>query len=502
MGVIALVVYVALLLGVSEVASRMRRDGSPSDHFLGGRELGVFVLFLTLYATAYSGNSLLGYPGKAYRSGFHFIMSTGFMMAIVVVFHVLVPKLRPAAVQRGYVTPGDWVRDRFRHDRLGGGLTRVVSVLMIVALANFLLAQLKAMGEVASLVTGDLIPYSWGVIGLAGMILFYETRGGMRAVAWTDAAQGILMLAGLTTLLGWLMSSAGGLAAVTESVAAARPSAVALPDGKGVANWFSTIALLGLASVIYPQAIQRIYAAQSGRVLTRSMAWMTFMPLATTLVVTLIGVAAIPRLDLASGVASDGVMPALLIEWSEESAGSRLAAVLVFVGALSAIMSTADSCLLSLGSVLARDLLGQTGTDASATRLGKMLAALVLVLIIPIALLRDITLWRLIELKMEILIQCVPAFLLALHWRRQSATATLLGILVGTGFAVVVTLAGTSQWGGVHVGVIGLLLNGCVVILISLLSGRRGRGASQPLLASAGGGIETGGELGGQEVER
>ncbi|MDG2049996.1 MAG: sodium:solute symporter family protein [Myxococcota bacterium] len=475
MGVVALVVYVALLLGVSEVASRMRRDGSPSDHFLGGRELGVFVLFLTLYATAYSGNSLLGYPGKAYRTGFHFIMSTGFMMAIVVVFHVLVPKLRPAAVQRGYVTPGDWVRDRFRDDRWGVGLTRAVSVLMIMALANFLLASLKAMGEVASLVTGDLIPYSWGVVGLAGMILFYETRGGMRAVAWTDAAQGILMLAGLTTLLAWLMSSAGGLTAVTESVAAARPSAVALPDGQGIANWFSTIVLLGLASVIYPQAIQRIYAAKSGRVLTHSLVWMTFMPLATTLVVTLIGVAAIPRLDLASGVASDGVMPALLVEWSEEGASSRLAAVLVFIGALSAIMSTADSCLLSLGSVMARDLLGKTGADVRQTRLGKLLAAFVLVLIIPIALQRDITLWRLIELKMELLIQCVPAFLMALHWRRQSARATLAGLLAGTGFAVIATLSGTSQWGGVHVGVIGLLVNGCVVVLGSLFSESGGR---------------------------
>ncbi|MBW2383447.1 MAG: sodium:solute symporter family protein, partial [Deltaproteobacteria bacterium] len=62
-----------------------------------------------------------------------------------------------------------------------------------------------------------------------------------------------------------------------------------MPDGAGRANWLSTILLLGLASVVYPQAIQRIYAAESGRALSRSFALMTFMPLATTLVVTLIG---------------------------------------------------------------------------------------------------------------------------------------------------------------------------------------------------------------------
>ena len=472
LGLLALGVYVAILITVGEIANRSRRGQSPSDHFLGGRELGVFVLFLTLYATAYSGNSLLGYPGKAYRTGFSFVMATGFMMAIIVVFHALVPRLRPAAVQRGYVTPGDYVRDRFGEGSAGRLLRLAVGILMALALANFLLAQLKAMGEVASLVTGDLIPYAWGVVGLAAMILFYETRGGMRAVAWTDAAQGILMAVGLLTLLAWLLGGSGGMSNVTLEVARVRPEAVAVPDAAGCANWFSTIVLLGLASVIYPQAIQRIYAARTGRALSQSFAWMAFMPLITTLVVTLIGIAAIPRLDLASGAAADGVMPVLLREWAEMGALGTFAAVVVFIGALSAIMSTADSCLLSLGSLLARDLLGRTAETAEQARLGKILAAVILVAIIPLALERDLTLWRLIELKMELLIQCVPAFLLGIHWGRQSAAATLAGLVTGTAFAVGLTLSGVAQWGGVHVGVIGLGLNGAIVVVGSLARSR------------------------------
>jgi len=473
LGVLALIVYLAGMLIVAEIARRARRDESPSDHFLAGRQLGVFVLFLTLYATAYSGNSLLGYPGRAYRSGYSFIMATGFMMAIIVVFHVLVPKLRPAAVQRGYVTPGDWVRDRFGDDTAGRWLTLAVGLLMVGALANFLLAQLKAMGEVASLVTGDLVPYEWGVVGLAFLILFYETRGGMRAVAWTDAAQGILMGAGLATLLVWLLGEAGGLGAITASVVEVRPVAVAMPDAAGRANWLSTILLLGLASVVYPQAIQRIYAAESGRALSRSFALMTFMPLATTLVVTLIGIAAIGRLDLGSGVESDGVMPVLLREWAAQGGWGELGAVLVFIGALSAIMSTADSCLLSLGSLMARDLAGRKGDRAQDTRLGKLLAAIILMAMIPIALHRDVTLWRLIELKMELLIQCVPAFLLAIHWGRQGAAATLAGLVVGTLFAVGLTLAGVPRLGGMHVGILGLALNVITVVAYTAALGRR-----------------------------
>ena len=197
LGVVALVVYMGVLATIAEIARRARSDGSPSDHFLAGRDLGVLVLFLTLYATAYSGNSLLGYPGRAYSSGFSFIMATGFMMSIIVAFHMLVPRLRPLAIAGGFVTPGDYVRHRFGEAAGGRGLQLGVALLMTVALANFLFAQLKAMGELTAVVTGGMIPYEAGVIGLASMILFYETLGGMRAVAWTDAAQGVLMLFGL-----------------------------------------------------------------------------------------------------------------------------------------------------------------------------------------------------------------------------------------------------------------------------------------------------------------
>jgi Na+/proline symporter len=161
LGLVALALYLLTLAGVAEIARRARRDRSPADHFLAGRELGAFVLFLTLYATAYSGNSLLGYPGEAYRRGFSWIMATGFMMSIVVVFHAIAPRLRPIAVSRGFVTPGDWVRHRFGHEASGRALGLAIAVLMTIALANFLFAQLKAMGEMAEQVTGGAIPYEW-----------------------------------------------------------------------------------------------------------------------------------------------------------------------------------------------------------------------------------------------------------------------------------------------------------------------------------------------------
>ena len=87
---------------------------------------------------------------------------------------------------------------------------------------------------------------------------------------------------------------------------------------------------------------------------------------------------------------------------------------------------------------------------------------------IPIALQRDITLWRLIELKMELLVQCSPAFLLALHWRPLRAGPTFAGLVVGTLFSVGLTLAGQGRLLGLHVGVVGVALNVAVAVIGSL----------------------------------
>jgi len=470
LGVLGLGLYLVVLGGLAAVAHRARRDLSPADHFLAGRQLGVFVLFLTLYATAFSGNSLVGYPAEAYRRGYAWIMATAFMLAIAVVSQMLVPRLRPLAVTHAFVTPGDWIRHRFRGERGCVAATVVVGVVMTVALANFLLAQLVAMGHVASQVSGGLLPYWAGVVGLAAVVLGYETLGGMRAVAWTDVLQGLLMFVGLGAMLWWVLGEAGGLAAVTRAVAATRPSAVMVPDRQACLNWASTIVLVGVGASVYPQAIQRVYAARSGQTLGRALALLTFMPLVTIVVVTLVGVSAIPRFAHLGAIEADAVLPRLLAAWAASGPFGAVSAMLVFVAALAAIMSTADSVLLSLGSVVAGDVLGRSGDDPRTTRLGKQIAATILVGMTSLALVPRLTLWRLTELKMELLVQCAPVFLLGLHVSRLRALPVLIGVVVGTLIASAGVLTGVARIQGIHVGVLGLVANVAIAVVGS---GRR-----------------------------
>jgi Na+/proline symporter len=140
-------------------------------------------------------------------------------------------------------------------------------------------------------------------------------------------------------------------------------------------------------------------------------------------------------------------------------------------------MSTADSVLLSLGSIGAEDLVGRSRDAMDTTRLGKRIAAFGMGVVTVLALAaRDITLWGLIELKMELLVQCVPAFLLALHWRGLRARPTLAGLVVGSAIAIAGVALGAKRIDGVHVGVIGLAVNVVIATAGSWLARRERQG--------------------------
>ena len=76
--------YLCSLILIGWIGRRAKRDNSLKDFYLGGGTTGFFVLFLTLYATQYSGNTMFGFSGKAYRIGFSWLTCVHFMTAIIV----------------------------------------------------------------------------------------------------------------------------------------------------------------------------------------------------------------------------------------------------------------------------------------------------------------------------------------------------------------------------------------------------------------------------------
>ena len=82
------------------------------------------------------------------------------------------------------------------------------------------------------------------------------------------------------------------------------------------------------------------------------------------------------------------------------------------------------------------------------------------------------TIWRLTEIKLELLCQVSPALLLGIHFRGLTARAILSGMASGTALTLILMSSSISGAGlstkplGVHAGIWGLMINVLVVRLV------------------------------------
>jgi SSS family solute:Na+ symporter/sodium/pantothenate symporter len=480
--------YLASLIVIGWLGFRARQENSLRDFYLAGQGIGFLVLLLTLYSTQYSGNTLFGFTGKTYRDGYSWTMSVHFMTAIVVFYLLLAPKLFRLANQHGFITPTDFLQHRFGSP----WLSLLASLLMVIAISNFFLAQLMAMGNAIEGLTrfDPKTAYAAGVIVLALIIVIYETLGGFRAVAWTDAIQGSVLLAGFTILLVLVFQEFGSLEAATAKVAREQPEKVAAPDWPRSAEWFSYIFMVGIGGALYPQAIQRIYAANSATTLRRSLFVMAFLPLTTALIALIVGVmglAHIPDLvtqqvndagEIVTVDRSDTLLTVVCRRVQEGSLFGRWLVVILFSAILAAIMSTADSVLLSISSMLTKDVysrfINPAASEKHLTRFGKVTSWVLVAVLVYFAIeLRGTPLVKLLDRKFDLLVQLAPAFFLGLHWRGLRTGPTLTGIIVGLTTVLLLLALGHSRVAGVHPGLIGLALNLVCAISGSLNAERR-----------------------------
>ncbi|GAA2361117.1 sodium/proline symporter PutP [Saccharopolyspora halophila] len=475
-GILVLVAYATAMLLIGYFAGRGQPKGEQKTargYYLGGSGLGFVALFFTLYASQYSGNSIVGYAPEAYRSGFVWWQSVPFMIAVIAGYLLFAPRLYAIAKRESFVTPTDWVRYRFR----SSAVSLLVALLMLWGLANYLLEQLVAMGQGISGLTGNTVPYQVGVIGFVVVMLVYSWAGGMRAVALTDVMQGIALLLGVAVLLaGALYLSGGGIGDLTRHLAESAPEKVGVPSGEESVNWLSMIIMIGIGAAVYPHAIQRIYAARSERTLKRSLATMAWMPLVTTGVVFVVGIVGI---ELFPGLSEDD-SEQLVGMIANEVAGINLfyyaLMILLFGGVVAAIVSTADSALLSFSSVISQDLyarhIAPNTSERKQVLVGKIAAVVAVAILLAVAWNPPSTLFNIFVLKFELIVQIAPAFILGLYWRRLSAGPVFWGMLAGAVFAGAWTVFDVDKLYGIPAGLLGLALNVAICLVGSLLISR------------------------------
>src|SRR5579885_2720101 len=188
---LCILAYIALQLVVVFFVSQ--RPKSEADYLLAGRRLGPWLATFSVFATWFGAETCIGAAGEAYRGGILAVASDPFGYTLGLIATGLF--FAVALWKRGLVTLADLFRQRY-----GAGVERLAALVMIPSSLLWAAAQVRAFGQVLASVSE---------LGVLAATTLAAAVGGMWADAWTDLAQGIVLILGLLALCA-VFAFAGG----------------------------------------------------------------------------------------------------------------------------------------------------------------------------------------------------------------------------------------------------------------------------------------------------
>jgi SSS family solute:Na+ symporter len=217
---LVIVAYFGLLMALTSWVIRRNKD-TTDDYFLAGRNLGWLIVGASIFASNIGSEHLVGLAGSGATSGVALAHYELHAWCLLVLAWVFVPFYMRSRV---YTMP------EFLERRFSPASRWVLSAISLVA---YVLTKIAVGIFAGGIVFGTLIPELHltiaGVtlnsfwIGSVAVVLLtglYTVLGGMRAVAYTEAVQTFVLIAGSVLLTAFGLSKLGGW----EAFRAALPS--------------------------------------------------------------------------------------------------------------------------------------------------------------------------------------------------------------------------------------------------------------------------------------
>jgi len=190
------IVFFLYLAGVSLFgASFFRKSKTSSQFTLGNSSIPAWVLTMSIFATFVSSISYLALPGSSYMTNWNaFVFSLSIPLAAIVGMKFFVPLYRRVNSPSAYT----YLEQRF------GPWAR------IYASASYFLTQLMRIGTILYLLALAIHSiFGWDiatVIIVTGVVvMLYSVLGGIQAVVWTDAIQGIILISGAVVTVIYIL---------------------------------------------------------------------------------------------------------------------------------------------------------------------------------------------------------------------------------------------------------------------------------------------------------
>jgi Na+/proline symporter len=200
---------------------------TASDYFIAGRGIGLWVFVLAATATSFSGWTFMGHPGLVYRDGFQYAYASFYAITIPFTGVMFLKRQWMLGKRFGFVTPGEMLSYYFRSD-----LIRVLVVIVALVFSiPYLGLQLRASGFLFNVLTEGLFTVEAGMWLLSAVVLIYVASGGLKAVAYVDTVQCVLLAAGIAAIGIMALNFVGGWEQMNKAIAALAQIG---PDGKAV----------------------------------------------------------------------------------------------------------------------------------------------------------------------------------------------------------------------------------------------------------------------------
>ena len=396
-----------------------------SDYVLAGRSRGGIIIAASLLASVVGASATIGVVDLAYKVGMPAFWWLG---SGAIGFLLLGLTIAKKLSTYDIFTLADLV------EKLNGVAARwLVSVVVVVVWTGIVGAQYVAAAEIVSQISGW--SYHTSLIISGSFVTVYCVLGGQASVMKTDFLQVILMALGLGLTLFFLFNSTG------------------LPKGGidlslinkdfGLSKWVYFMLIVGSGFLVGPDVFSRIFTAKGASSARKGVFIAGVLLLFVSIAIVMIGIWAKNFTEIPSGhKALLYILANNLPDW--------LGFLLLF-GILSAIISSADTCLITASTTFEHDII--CGTNVFRARLLTLILGFIAIIVV----------WKNKDIIQILLFSysifnsgVIPPLLLSIlvsHKKRMHIVITSMAIFVGSGMGVLSGVTGESSYAMIGMGI-------------------------------------------------
>ncbi len=416
-----------------------RKHEGAEDYFLAGRNLTWPFIGFSLFASNMSSNSLVGLTGAGYITGFSVFSYEWMAVLVLIIFAVF---FLPFYLKNKVYTVPEFLERRFNYNvrAYASSIAIILNVIVDVA------ATLYAGGVLVQLIFPGL--ELWMIISVLAVVAgLYTISGGLTAVVYTDAIQAIILIFGsiLITIFAWQES--GGMSEVMKITEPSHFNIVkSTSDAELPWPGLFGVFIIGFYFWGTNQYItQRTLASKSTTEGQWGSMFAGLLKLSILFIMIFPGVFA--RVIYPEVENVDQLYPTMLFDLLPVGILG-----IVLAGFIAALMSSIDSGLNSVSTLVTMDFIAKfrpNKTTAELMKAGRIVTLIVMVIATAWApqIVHFDKLWDYLQQALSWFCPPIVAlFAVGLFWKKANTNGAYWGIIIGSIITVLAIIFNDAPW--------------------------------------------------------